>query len=111
MAREGTGFTLPPEGCVVKGLKFLAGRVSVHPVKWIGTVKGRELSNGELVLLNVVVDAEPDAGAGACPENEKEASCGTAALDGWAGPCQQKCTGKVATCLGDGAPGLAATEL
>ena len=62
-------------------LKFLAGRVSV-PLKWIGTEKARELSNGELVLHNVVLDAEPDASAGAYPENEKEASCDTAALDG-----------------------------
>ena len=44
-------------------LKFL-GRVSV-PVKWIGTEKARELSNEELVLHNVVLDAEPDASAGA----------------------------------------------
>ena len=54
-------------------LKFLAGRVSVPSVKWIGTEKARELS---LVSHNVVLDAEPDAGAGTCPENEKEASCG-----------------------------------
>ena len=53
-------------------LKFLTGRVSVPSLKWIGTEKARELSNGELVMHNVVLDAEPDAGAGACPENERE---------------------------------------
>ena len=48
-------------------LKFLANRVSVPPVKWIGTEEARELPNGELVLHNVV-DAEPDTAAlDGCP--------------------------------------------